>query len=198
MLIVSHKDNDHRGGVKSVKGEIQVEKLISSFAMKNAERCQAGQQWSWDGVAFEILNPDESHSYRKRNNASCVLRVKAGEDAILLSADIEKKAEKQLVASYGNQLQSTYLVAPHHGSKTSSSVPFLEAVKPGYIFIPVGYRNRYRMPHKTVISRYKELNAVMLKTFHSGAITMRVGQKSSNKVPQEYRKDQQKYWNSRH
>ena len=198
MFIVSHQDNDHRGGVNSVKDEIQVEKLISSFDMKNAEHCRAGQQWNWDGVDFEILNPDESVSYRKRNNASCVLRIKAGEDAVLLSADIEKKAEKQLFESYGNELQSTYLVSPHHGSKTSSSAQFLEAVKPGYILIPVGYRNRYRMPHKTVISRYKERNAVILKTYQSGAITLRFGQKSSNKVLQEFRKYQQKYWNSRH
>lgn len=198
MFIVSHQDNDHRGGVNSVKDEIKVEKLISSFNMKNAERCQAGQRWSWDGVEFEILNPGAGLSYHKRNNASCVLRIKTGEEAVLLSADIEKKAEKQLLESYGNELQSTYLVAPHHGSKTSSSAQFLEAVKPGYIFIPVGYRNRYRMPHKTVISRYKERNAVILQTYHSGAIILRFGQKSSNKIPREYRKEQQKYWNSRH
>ena len=107
ILIVSHKDNDHRGGVRSVQDEIQINKLLSSFDMQNAERCQAGQHWNWDGVNFEILNPDKSHSYSKRNNASCVLRIKAGADAVLLSADIEKKAEKQLVERFGKQLQST-------------------------------------------------------------------------------------------
>jgi competence protein ComEC len=198
MLIVSHQDNDHRGGVRSVQDDIKVEKLLGSFPMENSERCQAGQQWRWDGVDFEILNPDKSRSYSKRNNASCVLRIKAGKDAILLSADIEKKAEQQLVKQFGQQLQSTYLVAPHHGSKTSSSPQFLDAVKPDLILIPVGYKNRYRMPHKTVMSRYKERNIRTLKTYHSGAISLRFGQKSSNKLPVEYRKYQQKYWSSRH
>ena len=197
-FIVSHQDNDHRGGVDSVLSQFKVEKLFSSFQMNTGELCQAGQQWNWDGVGFEILNPIEKSSYHRRNNASCVLRVKAGEDAVLLSADIEKKAEKDISEKFGKQLQSTYLVAPHHGSKTSSSELFLESVKPEYIFIPVGYKNRYRMPHKIVLRRYSKFNIQVLKTYQSGAISVCFGQKSSNKAPVEYRKNHQKYWNSQH
>jgi competence protein ComEC len=198
MLIVSHKDNDHRGGLKSIQQEIDVAKLLSSYGEKGSELCQTGQSWLWDGVLFEILNPDKSITYKKRNNASCVLRISAGKESLLLSADIEKRAEKQLVQDRYTQLKSTYLVAPHHGSKTSSSQPFLDAVDPDYILIPVGFRNRYRMPHSTVLQRYKDMRVPIIKTFQTGAITVRFGQKNSNKIPNEYRNKIQKYWNSRH
>jgi competence protein ComEC len=198
MLIVSHEDNDHRGGASSVQDGIRVDKLLSSFPMQDGKRCLAGQHWNWDGVEFEMLNPAKNTTYRKRNNASCVLRIKAGEDSVLLSGDIEKKAEKQLVELYTGQLESTYLVSPHHGSKTSSSERFLKAVNPEYVFIPVGYKNRYRMPHKTVISRYQEMNIPILQTFRSGAISLRFGQKSSSNLLVEYRQYQKRYWHSQH
>lgn len=201
MLVLSHKDNDHRGGYQSIQKAFEIYRVVSSYGEKGSEACGAGQNWIWDGVLFEMLNPEESHSYKKRNNASCVLRISAGNESLLLSADIEKRAEKQLVQySYG-QLRSTYLVAPHHGSKTSSSEAFLEAVDPEYIFIPVGFKNRYRMPHSTVLARYKERHIPILKTYNSGAISVLLGgdgQKNSRKIPEEFRKNSQKYWNSRH
>ncbi len=201
MLILSHKDNDHRGGLESIQKELEIVSLLSSYDEKDSEACRAGHNWLWDGVLFEILNPDESLSYKKRNNASCVLRISAGKESLLLSADIEKRAEKQLVEQRYEQLKSTYLVAPHHGSKTSSSRAFLEAVDPEYIFIPVGFKNRYRMPHATVLARYKERHIPILKTQNSGAISVLLGstgQKSSSEIPEEYRKVSQKYWNSHH
>lgn len=201
MLILSHKDNDHRGGFESIESEIHINKLVSSYHEKGSEPCRAGQNWVWDGVLFEMLNPDESRNYNKRNNASCVLRVSAGKESLLLSADIEKQAEKHLVQQSYAQLKSTYLVAPHHGSKTSSSQRFIAAVDPDYILIPVGFKNRYSMPHATVLQRYRDLNIPIIETFKSGAITVLlgvVGQKNSSKIPQEYRKKSQKYWNSRH
>ncbi|MCK4865209.1 MAG: DNA internalization-related competence protein ComEC/Rec2 [Gammaproteobacteria bacterium] len=201
MLVLSHKDNDHRGGYKSIQKEFEIHRLVSSYGEKGSEACRAGQNWVWDGILFEMLNPDESLSYKKRNNASCVLRISTGKESLLLSADIEKRAEKQLVEERYEQLKSTYLVAPHHGSKTSSSRAFLEAVDPDYILIPVGFMNRYRMPHATVLARYKGRHIPILKTHNSGAISVllgSVGQKSSSKKPDEYRKESQKYWNSHH
>ena len=201
MLILSHKDNDHRGGFESIQNEVKIDKLVSSYNLKGSEACEAGQRWVWDDVVFEMLNPKNSESYQKRNNASCVLRISAGKESLLLSADIEKQAEKYLVQHHYEQLKSTYLVAPHHGSKTSSSQAFLDAVDPDTILIPVGYKNRYRMPHTSVLQRYNDLGIPILQTYKSGAITMllgEVGQKNSTKLPHEYRKNQQKFWNSRH
>lgn len=198
MLIVSHEDNDHRGGLASVQQEVEILKLVSSYDEKDSEACRAGQRWQWDGVQFEVLNPEDSVKYNKRNNASCVLHVRAGNESLLLSGDIEKRTEKRLVQQRYAQLKSTYLVAPHHGSKTSSSQPFLDAVDPDYVLIPVGFRNRYRMPHATVLQRYRDRNKPVIETYRSGAITVRFGQKSSSEIPEQYRKDTQKYWNSKH
>lgn len=198
MLILSHKDNDHRGGFESIQKEFKPDILLSSYKEKGSEKCRARNNWVWDGVLFEMLNPDESISYKKRNNASCVLRVSVGTQSLLLSADIEKRAEKQLVKHRYKQLKSTYLVAPHHGSKTSSSQPFLEAVDPDIVLIPVGYKNRYRMPHATVLKRYNDMHIPIFETYKSGAILVRLGQNSSSLIPGEYRKQSQKYWNSRH
>lgn len=196
MIIVSHKDNDHSGGLNSIQEVFKAAQLITSYDEKGSERCFAGQNWTWDGVLFEMLNPDYSIEYKKRNNASCVLRVSAGTESLLLSADIEKMAEKRLVDTRYEYLKSTYLVSPHHGSKTSSSQRFLDAVDPEYILIPVGFRNRYRMPHSTVLQRYRNKNITVLQTYKTGAISVRFGQKSSNKIPQQYRKVKRKYWNS--
>lgn len=198
MIVLSHKDNDHRGGFKSIQKEFNPDVVLSSYSENDSTECRAGQEWVWDGVLFEMLNPDDSITYKNRNNASCILRVSAGKESLLLSADIEKKAEKWLVKHRYEQLKSTYLVAPHHGSKTSSSRLFLDAVNPDAIFIPVGFRNRYRMPHATVLERYKAMRISIFETFKSGAISVQFGQKSSSKDPDEFRKEHQKYWNSRH
>lgn len=198
MIIVSHKDNDHRGGLKSILSEVKTAQLLSSYKEKGSSACFSGQNWSWDGVLFEILNPNQSISHKKRNNASCVLRVSTLSNSLLLSADIEKRAEKHLVQEYAQKLESRYLVVPHHGSKTSSSQPFLDAVKPEYALIPVGFRNRYRMPHSTVLERYNAMGIKVLKTSKSGAITVRFDEKNTSHEPLEYRKKVQKYWNSRH
>ena len=198
MLIVSHKDNDHRGGLNSIQSEFKIEQLLSSYKELGSRPCLAGQSWKWDGIVFELHNPSTSESYQTRNNASCVLRISGGGQSILLSADIERQTEKQLVTKLGKQLKSTYLVSPHHGSKTSSSQPFLDAVEPSYILIPVGFRNRYKMPHMSVLARYSKMNIPIYKTDQSGAISIRIGQKNSNLSVREYRKEKAKYWNSNH
>jgi len=197
-LILSHKDNDHRGGFSSLKKEISISEVLSSYGEKGSYPCRAGDNWRWEGVFFEVLNPEPGHAFKKRNNASCVLRISAGKESVLLSADIEKKAEKQLVQRYSDALHSTYLIAPHHGSKTSSSSAFLKAVNPEYVLIPVGYRNRYRMPHSSVLVRYHAQSIKSLLSYSSGAISIKLGQKNSSSAPYEYRKNHRKYWNSDH
>ena len=197
-LILSHKDNDHRGGFFSLKKEIPISEVLSSYGEKGSSPCRAGDNWRWEGIFFEILNPEQHHQFKKRNNASCVLRISVGTKSILLSADIEKKAEKRLLQLYSDKLQSSYLISPHHGSKTSSSSAFLDAVNPEYILIPVGYRNRYRMPHSSVLARYHARSIKFLSTYSSGAISIKLGQKNSSFPPYEYRKNHLKYWNSRH
>ncbi|MFK5914584.1 MAG: DNA internalization-related competence protein ComEC/Rec2 [Woeseiaceae bacterium] len=198
MLVVSHKDNDHSGGLASIQQSIKIKKLISSYPLEGASACVNGQTWKWDKVVFRILNPKQGLKVKKRNNRSCVLKVSVADESVLLSADIEKKTEKHLVLEQPGMLKSTYLIAPHHGSKTSSSAVFLEAVQPAMIMIPVGYRNRYKMPHKSVIKRYQTNAIKYYQTYKTGAMSITLGQKNSTQIPKQTRLNHQKYWNSRH
>ena len=149
-------------------------------------------------MQFEILNLKQNSPDHKRNNNSCVLRVTAAGESVLFPADIEARAEKKLVKLHPGQLQAKYLVVPHHGSKTSSSARFLKAVKPQYALIPVGFRNRYGMPHLKVMQRYAKNRIKTRFTEASGALELKLGEKNTNKGPVGYRQQVQKYWNSRY
>lgn len=198
MVILSHKDNDHRGGFDSIQKAVKARQILSSYHEAGSEACHAGQSWQWDGVQFEILNPELTALDHKRNNNSCVLWLTADGQSVLFPADIEARAEKRLLKSKDGQLQARYLIVPHHGSKTSSSSLFLKAVNPQYALIPVGYRNRYSMPHLKVMQRYAQHGIKTRLTFASGALELLLGEKSTNQGPVGYRQQVQKYWNSRH
>lgn len=175
MLILSHGDNDHAGGLVDVTRDIQIRRLISSdiaAAGAAAESCAEGQAWEWDGVRFEILHPPPAAPYRG-NEASCVLKVGEGRRSVLLPGDIEKRAEARLVPAYGERLSAAVLVAPHHGSATSSTAGFVKAVSPELVLVSAGYLNRFRLPNQAIIRRYRDAGAAVLNTAGSGAISVR-------------------------
>jgi competence protein ComEC len=105
------------------------------------------------------------------NNRSCVLQVSTPNHRLLLVGDIEKIGEEQLLAYYGSKLNSEVLIAPHHGSKTSSTANFLQAVMPRYALFAVGEHNRFHFPALSVLHRYKELGATVFSSANSGAIS---------------------------
>ncbi len=195
-LLISHGDNDHIGGAQAIIEEINVQRIISSVPKllepSKAEFCRAGQQWLWDKVMFQIISPS-INGFNSENNNSCVLRVSTENKSILLTGDIEKEAENWLIKHYGSALKSDVLIAPHHGSNTSSTMPFLKAVDPQVILIPAGYRNRFSFPHKKVISRYVNLNKNWLNTAEQGAITVVIDNQQLTVI--STRKDKGKYWN---
>ncbi len=184
-VIVSHSDADHSGGALAILGSVPVKWLSSSLwfdhpivqAAPAHSRCASGQHWTWDGVRFEILQPSMA-SYAdaslKPNARGCTLRISAGRHAILLAADIEAAQEAQLVAT-GSNLRADVLLAPHHGSGTSSTVAFLQAVRPSMAVFQVGYRNRYRHPKLEVFERYREMGIERIRTDSSGAVTIQLG-----------------------
>ncbi len=167
ILLLSHRDADHIGGAMSVMAMHPSAALLSSIEDEHplqrtrvSMRCQAGQRWEWDGVQFEILHPlaESYHSSERSNNMSCVLRISAagsGGAVALLAGDIEAKAEAALVAREEN-LQADLLLVPHHGSKTSSSALFLDAVQPKLGLVQSGYKNRFGHPAPPVLARYEE------------------------------------------
>jgi competence protein ComEC len=160
-------------------GAIEVESVSSSLedghalleAVRDPQRCVAGQRWRWDGVDFAVLAPgaDDYARTLRPNAMSCVLRVAGGGRSVLLTGDIERDQEAALVVAHGAALQSDVLVAPHHGSKTSSSARFLDAVRPKIAVFQAGYRNRFGHPAEEVLDRYRERGIAIVASPACGA-----------------------------
>jgi len=205
-LIVSHADNDHSGGALSVMAEIPVELLLSSLpdahpiarAATRTVHCHAGHSWYWDGVHFELLHPlaqDYANPQRRMNANSCVLKISSAHGSILIPADIESKDEQALLSHAGNKLAATVLIAPHHGSLTSSTADFVNQVNPALTIFTVGYLNRYDHPHETVMDRYLNANSNLLRSDRDGAILLRFAQ--SEWSAESWRKLYRRYWHYR-
>lgn len=176
-LIVSHADNDHIGGARSLLHTLPVSNILTSeprrLARFDAHRCHAGQHWSWDKVTFRILFPGKRPTWG-RNNGSCVLSVTANGRHLLLVGDIEAPAEEWLLRHRRRELGTDVLVAPHHGSQTSSTPAFVRAVHPRRVIFASGFYNRYHFPAAEVVRRYKGIDAKTLNTAEAGAISVRV------------------------
>ena len=197
-VVVSHSDTDHVGGAVSVLGAVELGWLMSSLppghpaigAAPRHIRCAAGQRWEWDGVVFTVLHPVGGARADKPNALSCVLRISTGGGSLLLAGDIEAEQEAGLLAR-GVRLDADVLLAPHHGSGTSSTLPFLRAVGPTLALFQVGHRNRYRHPKPEVYERYREQGIGRLRTDESGAVILRF---SDGFEASEYRKLRPRYW----
>lgn len=165
ILMVSHGDADHSGGVDTLKKNVEIKRMMSSDLQRvpGATLCQRGQHWQWDGVNFDVLYPDTLHQHRG-NNSSCVLKISIGKASALLVGDIEKISEKYLVENFSKTLSSTILSVPHHGSKSSSSDDFLTAVYPRYAVFSYGFLNRFHFPHPSVVHRYGQHEIETLAT----------------------------------
>jgi competence protein ComEC len=198
-VMLSHRDSDHSGGIKSVLTMQPKANFISSIesthelqAIRPAQRCEAGQIWQWDGVDFVVLHPSTTDydSTQKSNAMSCVLRISTPHASALLAGDIELAQEARLVVEQ-KTLNSTVLLVPHHGSKTSSSAAFLDAVQPQLAVVQSGYRNRFGHPVKSVLERYNERNIKVIDTAHCGALLW------SSSTPKEARCQRdiaKRYW----
>ncbi len=201
-LIVSHGDNDHLGGARALAAEFPPVLVTSSVPQRlvelGAQACRGGERWRWDGVAFEILHPAPDYAVRGRsgNNRSCVLRVAAGGAAVLLPGDIERPAEHHLLSSRPGSLRAEVLVAPHHGSRTSSSAAFIDAVAPRYVLFPVGYRNRYGFPKDDVVARYRTRGVEVLDSARHGAIRFRLTPAGAQ-LRDTWRQSARRYWHRR-
>lgn len=202
LLVVSHGDNDHIGGTQSLLAQVPTHQVLSSVVDQipwaAAQDCRRGQHWQWDGVEFQMLHPGSQPfpGDARENNLSCVLRVQTRHGSALLTGDIEAAAERDLLSS-GDQslpLHADILVVPHHGSRTSSSAPFIQAVAPRYALFPVGYRNRYGFPKPAIVERYLQYNVALLDTARNGAITFELGDEAGAHLLWTWRQQVQRYW----
>ena len=202
-FVISHGDNDHIGGAASVLEAIPVGQVYTSvvkeFTPGLAQPCISGMTWEWDGVRFQFLSPDEDDYSRERieNNLSCVLIVRTPSGSVLLTGDIEKGVEQELVGEADqNNISADILVMPHHGSKTSSTKAFIERVAPKYALAAVGYKNRFGFPKKTVVDRYLQINADVLDTAQYGAISFILHRSEGVALKEGYRQAARHYWHS--
>lgn len=192
-IIVSHGDNDHAGGLKSLREAYPGVPVLTGAMdrVPDAEPCLRGQRWDWDGVHFDILYP-ESGNPLTGNDASCVLRVSGAGGSTLFVGDIMKRSEKRLLGMEP-RLRSDLLIAPHHGSNSSSTEPFVAAVLPHSVWFPVGYRNRWDFPKPEVVARYLPL-ATLADTAQDGALCMRFRAGSVPALTMRWRRDSARFW----
>ncbi len=198
-LLVSHADNDHIGGAASILSGISTQAILTSVPddfsdnkQKNVKRCVRGMSWQWNEVEFEIIHPDleDYQSGLSENNLSCVLLISSNTQRVLLTGDIESAAEKLILQRYQNLNNLDLIIAPHHGSKTSSSNEFIQQLNPQRVIFPVGWRNRFHFPHQTVLSRYLSLPAEIYLTSESGAISF----DSETQEMVQFRHQNRSYW----
>ncbi|WPL17022.1 ComEC family competence protein [Thiorhodovibrio winogradskyi] len=183
LLVISHADRDHAGGLTGLLDEVAVARLLSGepneLALKTtagviAQPCQAGQRWHWDGVDFAMLHPraPDAHAKLEGNDSSCVLKITTSGGSLLLTGDVGKDIETELAMRHGDALRADVLVAGHHGSATSSSRAFLEQVDPRWVLYSAGFANRYGFPAQEVVARIDGLGIPTLNTATTGAIAL--------------------------
>ncbi|MFT4942078.1 MAG: competence protein ComEC [Paraglaciecola sp.] len=187
-VFISHYDNDHSGSLPQLQSGIKILETINT-----ANLCRIGWNKRWQGLHIEALWPDEPTRYSS-NNGSCVLIISDGLHSLLLPGDIDSSVEKRLVALHGNKLKADILLAPHHGSNTSSSDIFINQVRPEYVVFSQGYMNRWGFPKEQVLERYEGVPNLLL-TSEEGQVTFRFD--SNSDVPfriQTFRQHTFPYW----
>lgn len=200
MMVVSHSDMDHAGGVGAVVNNHRVDTIWSSEPLRDLDTldCRQAVSWDWDGVRFEML---ALVNQLNRNNGSCILLIEAANQRILIPGDIEFFAENQLMRLdfFRNRLNESgkfkvhVLVAPHHGSNTSSSPGFLNMLAPDWVIVSAGYMNRFGHPHPRVLQRYKNRNIRYLNTANTGAVEIFLGSEGKLKI-QTARNMRPRFW----
>ena len=199
-MVISHSDSDHVGGAASLLKQITFNAMMGSLPNDNpllinlstrkipSIPCRYGQRWIWDQIEFVIWHPHEFTNFQKQypmkpNEMSCVLEVRSQNYSFWLTGDVEHQGEAEITGRLDavtlNEIGDRQIIfmAPHHGSKTSSSIELLKALEPDIAFAQNGYRNRYGHPHPVVTARYKSLGIPFYQTPETGAQvwTFRVG-----------------------
>jgi competence protein ComEC len=190
-LLLSHGDSDHAGGVAAVRRLVDVRDELGTLP---SNACHEGQGWEWDGVRFDLLHPDAGTW--SDNNRSCVLRVSASRFSALLAGDIERGAEARLLEAHAPALKADVLIAPHHGSKTSSTAEFVAAVSPKVVVFGAGWRSHYGHPRPEVVQRYEQAGARPLTTGVEGAVRIWTEEPGGEIRTESWRRISSRFWSA--
>ena len=193
-LLISHGDNDHSGGMGAVQRAFPGLRTlgVEGWARPGMGLCQSTQAWTWDGVNFRVLHPPPLYPYL-RNDSSCVLRIEAGGHVALIPGDIGRHVEARLIREQGGLLAADLLLVPHHGSRTSSSEPFVARVNARWAVMSTGADNRFKLPREEIVQRYLEAGATVLDTARTGAMLFRLDSAGAS-LQTARRQDQRRYW----
>jgi competence protein ComEC len=202
-VVVTHNDDDHKGGAASLMALLPTRMLIAGPSIPRRslsvpvdtkrQQCRLGDGWHWDGVAFEWMHPGAG-PYARDNDSSCVLSIRAGDHRVLLTGDIEAAAESELVARADLGPGFDVVVVPHHGSRTSSSAAFVAATHPRWVVYAAGYRNRWRFPVPDVVERWARVGAEAVTTGTSGAVTFDLRPGEPVSPPRQFRHELPPPW----
>ena len=196
-LVISHSDADHAGDTKLFTERFRTEHLYLGEKqtlpdIQGSKRCEYPDAWSWQNIHFEFINP--SGQTANNNNNSCVLRVSRGQFSLLLTGDIEKQVERQLLSEHPDKLNSTMIVIPHHGSQSSSSERFTQAVAPEVVLNSSGFVNRYHFPVAKVEARWKNQAEIFLDTSLDGAVDIWLDEAGEIQQIKQQASEQARYW----
>ncbi|EKF3742843.1 ComEC family protein [Escherichia coli] len=170
-VILSHEHLDHRGGLDSILHTWPMLWIRSPLNWEHHQPCVRGEAWQWQGLRFSVHWPLQA-SNDKGNNHSCVVKVDDGTNSILLTGDIEVPAEQKMLSRYWQQVQTTLLQVPHHGSNTSSSLPLIQRVNGKVALASASRYNAWRLPSNKVKHRYQQQGYQWLDTPHQGQVTV--------------------------
>ncbi|WP_229680910.1 DNA internalization-related competence protein ComEC/Rec2 [Alteromonas lipolytica] len=188
-VIVSHEDNDHAGGLMALAADFPATELLTT-----SDECVMGTVQKWQSLTITVLWPPPAMAEQySDNNYSCVIALSDDHHRVLLPGDIEAKVEQQLIARYpASQLAATVLLAPHHGSKTSSSPEFVSRVAPDYVVYSQGWLNRWGFPHQAVVGRYQALGSHAIQLSKTGYLWFEFNQQTVDIG--EYRRSLSSKW----
>lgn len=176
LLVISHGDNDHSGGLEALTRYFPVKEFISGepkrlITTHQVLPCQEGMAWQFDQINITVMAPldnEASHS----NDRSCVIKIHDGDHQVLLTGDMSQQLEEQLVDRYQSRLKSDIVVVPHHGSYYSSSIRFIQATRPSWSLISAGFMNQWNHPHPDVLDRYRSFGSSILTTAECGMVQL--------------------------
>ncbi len=195
-LVLSHGDADHSAGLRPLQRALPVDRLwvgADLAYLPGAATCIAGKAQSWGrAVRWRVLAPAAERGLT-RNNGSCVLQLWIHGRAVLLSGDIDVDRERTLVRRWGPALRSDWLLAAHHGSRSSSSHALLKTVRPAHVVFSHGYANHFGHPHAAVLARFGGYGARRWSTARHGAIELVLEPAAAPRII-THRQRQARYW----
>jgi competence protein ComEC len=197
LLMVSHADNDHAGGAPAVAAAFPQARRLAGEPERipiAMPACHAGQAWQWDGVRFSVLSPLTTQPGGVANDRSCVLQVQGTDGMLLLTGDIDSSIEPAVAAAASKDDLPLVLLVPHHGSRSSSSVGFIDALRPMLALVSAGWRNRFGHPTAEVVQRYAQAGVPLLNTAEQGAIQVDFPAGAPPQVRERWRTRHPRYW----